>query len=170
MHAKAAGVTLKPEHSAGADPSRSAKHEFTHFAVAAEPRLRRALLGAVGVDRMPDAVGEALAYGWQHWDDVREMTNPVGYLYRVGQSKVRVPKPPRLFRERSVELPDVEPGLTDAMLRLPQSQRTALWLAYGCQWTRAEVGEALGISASTVGNHIDRGLQKMRQEMGADRD
>lgn len=158
------GATLK------LNPSVNAEQDFTAFAAQAEPRLRRALLGAVGVERMPDAVAEALAYGWQHWHEVQAMKNPVGYLYRVGQSKVRVRKRPRLFREPPRELPHVEPGLTDALLGLPERQRTAVWLAYGCEWTRAEIGAALGISASTVGNHLERGLRALRQEMGVDRD
>lgn len=160
MQAEHHGVTLKPKSVA------AATREFTQFAAKADPRLRRALLGAVGVDRMPDAVAEALAYGWQHWADVKEMANPVGYLYRVGQSKVRTRKRPQLFREAPTELPHIEPGLTQALLGLPERQRTALWLAYGCEWTRAEIGEALGISASTVGNHLERGLRAMRHEMG----
>ena len=31
----------------------------------------------------------ALAYGWQHWDRIGAMANPVGYLFRVGQSAAR---------------------------------------------------------------------------------
>ncbi|MCP4959140.1 MAG: hypothetical protein GY925_07705 [Actinomycetia bacterium] len=62
----------------------------------AEPRLRRAFLGTVGVDRMPDAVSEALAFAWEHWDRVAVMGNPVGYLFRVGQSRTRNRKRPRL--------------------------------------------------------------------------
>lgn len=164
MSSENRGTTLKPNRPATAAP------DFTAFAAQAEPRLRRALLGAVGVDRMPDAVAEALAYGWQYWPEVRVMANPVGYLYRVGQSKVRVRKRPRLFREPPQELPHVEPGLTDALLGLPERQRTAVWLAYGCEWTRVEIGEALGISASTVGNHLERGLRALRQEMGVAND
>ena len=59
---------------------------FAAFFAVAEPRLRRALVAAYGADRGGDATSEALVYGWQHWDRVREMANPVGYLYRVGQS------------------------------------------------------------------------------------
>lgn len=160
MSSKNCGITLK------SNPRSMAQRDFTTFAAEAEPRLRRALLGAVGIERMPDAVAEALAYAWQHWHDVQAMANPVGYLYRVGQSRARVRKRPRLFKDPPQELPHIEPGLTNALLGLPQRQRTAVWLAYGCEWTRAEIGEALGISASTVGNHLERGLRALRQEMG----
>jgi len=32
---------------------------------------------------------EALAYAWENWDRLSSMKNPVGYLYRVGQSRAR---------------------------------------------------------------------------------
>jgi hypothetical protein len=56
---------------------------FTAFAKRVTPRLKAALVAAVGVDRAPDAAAEALAYGWEHWDDLRAMDIPAGYLYRV---------------------------------------------------------------------------------------
>ena len=36
--------------------------EFEVFVLSVEPRLRRALLGAVGINHLDDAVGEALAF------------------------------------------------------------------------------------------------------------
>ncbi len=51
---------------------------FDAFAREAEPRLRRALLGAVGIDRVDDAVAEALGYAFEHRDRFAEMANPVG--------------------------------------------------------------------------------------------
>lgn len=56
---------------------------FTAFFREAEPRLRRALTAAVGAEAEPDAAAEALSYGWQHWDRIAAMDNPVGYLYRM---------------------------------------------------------------------------------------
>jgi len=59
---------------------------------------------------MPDAVAEALAYGWEHWSVVAGMHNPVGYLFRVGQSKVKARKKLRLFAAELAHIPEVEPG------------------------------------------------------------
>jgi len=133
----------------------------------AEPRLRRALLGAVGADRVEDAVGEALAYAFEHWARVEPMVNPVGYLYRVGQSKSRPRKRLRLFRREPVTLPNVEPGLSEALAALPESQRAAVWLAHGCDWSHSEIAETLDVSTSTVATHVSRGLARLRLEMGA---
>jgi RNA polymerase sigma-70 factor (ECF subfamily) len=88
--------------------------EFSDFFADAEPRLRRALIAAYGAERGREAAAEALAYGWEHWSRVRRMGNPLGYLYRVGQSRSRPRKrrwlvdraqPPDLWVERLVSLP-----------------------------------------------------------------
>ncbi|MEM8708987.1 MAG: hypothetical protein AAGE98_21175 [Actinomycetota bacterium] len=58
---------------------------FATFFAEAEPKLRPALIARYGGELGRDATAEALAYGWQHWDRVAAMDNPVGYLYRVGE-------------------------------------------------------------------------------------
>lgn len=140
--------------------------EFRQFVLGAEPRLRRALLGAVGVDRVDDAVGEALAYAFEHRERLLVMSNAVGYLFRVGQSKTRRRKPLRLFRDEPPSLPEVEPSLIGSLLALPESQRTAVWLAHGCGWTHPEISEALGVTPSTVATHVARALARLRTELG----
>jgi RNA polymerase sigma-70 factor (ECF subfamily) len=142
------------------------QEDFEVFVRDAEPRLRRALIGALGVDATADAVAEALAYAFANWSEVRTMGNPVGYLYRVGQSKSRPRKPLRLLRAEPTRLPDVEPGLTDALAALPPSQRAAVWLAHGCDWSHAEIAETLEVSTSTVATHVARGLARLRSELG----
>jgi len=141
---------------------------FDAFVAEAEPRLRRALIGAVGVDRVADAVAEALAYAWENWSTISLFENPVGYLYRVGQSKTRRRKVPQLRAMVAPGIPDTEPGLPMALMALPPQQRAAVWLAHGCQWTHAEIAEALGISTSTVSTHVNRGLDSLRRRLGVD--
>lgn len=140
--------------------------QFEEFVSRVEPRLRRALIGAVGVDRVEDAVAEALAYAFEHWADVSEMTNPAGYLFRVAQSRSRRRRRPRLLQPVAADIPDVEPPLVDALHALTESQRIAVWLAHGCSWSHAEIGEVLGVSSSTVATHVSRGLERLRSEMG----
>ena len=59
---------------------------FTEFAVANEANLRHALIAACGGQNGREAAFEALAYGWEHWDRLQKMDNPVGYLYVVGRN------------------------------------------------------------------------------------
>jgi DNA-directed RNA polymerase specialized sigma24 family protein len=140
--------------------------DFEDFAVDARPRLQRALLGVVGVDAVDDAVAEALAYGFEHWTDVRVMANPVGYLYRVGRSRTRPRRQAvRLFREPNVVIPDVEDGLVESLQRLPETQRVAVWLVHGCGWSHREVADVLGVGTSTVATHIARGMQRLRKDL-----
>lgn len=140
--------------------------DFRAFVAKAEPRLRRAYLGVVGLDKTPDAVAEALAYGWEHWARVSTLENPVGFLFRVGQSRVRQRKRPRLFVKEPVRIPEVEPMLTTALMSLPKSQRTAVWLAHGCGWSHAEIAAVLDVSRSTVATHVARALTRLRLELG----
>lgn len=140
--------------------------DFEEFVRDAEPRLRRALIGAVGTDRVEDAVGEALAYAFAHWAEVKTMNNPVGYLYRVGQSRTRRRKTLRLFRREPDSIPEIEPGLVDALAALPDSQRIAVWLAHGCAWSHTEIAEVLSTSTSSVATHVARGLERLRSELG----
>lgn len=138
--------------------------EFEAFACDARPRLVRALAPIRGDDAV-DGAAEALAYAWEHWSEVRQMANPDGYLYRVGQSRTRRRRYRPLPEPKSVGLPDVEPRLIPALLRLPETQRTAVWLVHACQWRYSEVAEALGTSTSMVGNHVSRGLARLRSEL-----
>jgi len=139
--------------------------DFERFFQEVEPRLRRAFATSHGVEGARDATAEALTWAWARWAEVKQMENPAGYLYRVGQSKSRVRRTPTLPSPEALGLPDVEPQLVPALLALSQAQRTAVWLVHGCQWTYSEVAEALGISASAVGTHLSRGLERLRSRL-----
>jgi len=148
---------------------------FEDFFGMAEPLLRHALVAAVGRERGRDATAEALAYGWEHWSDLRSMTNPVGYLYRVGRSRVRTRRHRIEFNPvamhvvadaGSSRIPEFEPGLPDALAHLSERQRIAVFLVHGMDWTRRDVADLLGISVNSVGSHLDRGLAKLRKRLG----
>ena len=62
---------------------------FEEFATRNERRLRIALIATYGPQDGQIAALDALSWAWEHWHDVQAMGNPVGYLYRVGQSSVR---------------------------------------------------------------------------------
>jgi RNA polymerase sigma factor (sigma-70 family) len=142
---------------------------FTDFYREAEPRLRQALSATLGSDRGREAAAEALAYGWERWSRVAAMENPVGYLYVYGRGRGLN----RLRRRRvaftppdPVELPQVEPGLTAALERLPERQRITVMLLHCFEWSMSEVAELLGVTKSTVQNHAERGMARLRQSLG----
>lgn len=139
--------------------------EFRTFMAEAEPRLRRALIGAYGADRGREATAEALAYGWEHWSRVRAMEHPTPYLFRVGQSRTR-----RRRWRPTVERPTVdeiwsEPGLPAALAALSERQRVVVVLHHGYGWSLREVGDFLGIGKPTVQNHLERGMHTLRERL-----
>jgi DNA-directed RNA polymerase specialized sigma24 family protein len=139
--------------------------DFAAFVSEIEPRLRRAFVGWCGVDGAHDATAEALAWAWEHRDELAGLHNPAGYLYRVGQSRTRSRKQGHLPSPEELALPAVEPGLIPALQALPEQQRTAVWLVHGCGWTYADCAEAMSISASAVGTHVSRALDALRRTL-----
>ena len=141
---------------------------FTSFVEEVEPRLKRALCVGFGIESGVEAIADALAYGWEHWDRIRDMDNPAGYLYQVGRSRTRARRTPRpTFPALPAEAsPWVEPGLPAALARLSESQRQAVWLVHGFEWTLDETASLLDVSVSTVRKHLERGEKKLRTALG----
>jgi RNA polymerase sigma factor (sigma-70 family) len=135
---------------------------FEGFVREVEPRLRRALVAAYGGQRGREATAEALCWAWEHWDRVREMENPHRYLFRVGRSRTRARRQRVVFDVNTVRDPHVEPRLGPALARLSERQRIAVVLIHGFGWTHREVAELIGSRPTTVQNHLERGLRKLR--------
>jgi DNA-directed RNA polymerase specialized sigma24 family protein len=138
---------------------------FEAFFEQNEPLLRRALVATYGADRGREAASEALAYAWQHWAKVQKVSNPVGFLYRVGQSKSRPRRVPINFvRDESTDHP-YEPGLASALAALSESQRVSVVLVHAYGWSLSEVAERTGTKKATVQVHLKRGLSKLRKAL-----
>lgn len=143
------------------------RQTFAEFHNHAEPQLRRALIARYGGEVGREASAEALAYAWEHWDRLKSMENPLGYLYRVGQSRSRRLWPlRRVFEEVPHQrIPWVEPGLPRALNGLSARQRQVVVLVHGFEYTHQEVANLLGISRSSVQNHVERGLARLRNTL-----
>ncbi len=141
---------------------------FEDFCTDVQPRLRHAFAARYGYADGADATAEALAFAWEHWDEIRMMPNAAGYLYRVGRSRTRRIRraTPVLVEVPYDGLPDVEPGLPGALASLSEHQRVAVTLVVGFGWKLREVAELLEVSVSTVQNHVDRGMAKLRTRIG----
>lgn len=142
--------------------------DLSVFLGQAIPRLERALVARFGIDDGLEAAAEAAAYAAEHWPRLQAMDNPVGYLYRVGQTRGR-----RLAgRWSRLEMLVSEPRATDgpvdvdlqrALARLKPAERVAIVLVHSHGHTYAEAGEVLGIPATAVTNHLHRGLLRLRR-------
>jgi RNA polymerase sigma factor (sigma-70 family) len=147
--------------------------DFEAFAQATEPPLRRALIAAYGYEDGREAAAEALAYAWEHWTRVREMPNAIGYLFRVARTSAtrgrrwRRRTPPLLAPPPGTEH-RFEPGLPAALASLSQRQRVAVVLVHGFGYTLREVADLTGIKITTVQNHLERGLRRLRDQLGVD--
>ena len=148
---------------------------FEAFVVEAEPKLRRALVAIHGFEEGRDAAAEALAYAWEHWERLRDVSNLPGYLFRVAQSSRRRKRPPVLFDTSDCADSDwadhlFEPGLPRALATLSHCQRVAVVLVYGYGYTLREVSELTGVRKTTVQTHVERGLARLRVKLGVNDD
>lgn len=134
-------------------------------------RLRQVLVARYGVEVGSEVTADALVWAWEHWGEISDVHNPVGYLFRVAQSSARRywrwrrrPKFPPEVPEESMA---PEPGLPGALAALRESHRTAVLLVHAHAWTYREAADVLGVPESTVRNHVHRGMRKLRRLMGA---
>jgi RNA polymerase sigma-70 factor, ECF subfamily len=165
------GVSLgvREDDTVAADSSDA--EAFSSFVVADGARLRRVLVAHYGVEVGSEVASDALAWAWEHWDRVQHMDNQCGYLYRVAQSSARRH---RRWRRRIVlpaetfdaGLPAPEPGLDRALARLSASQRVAVLLVHGLDWSYKDAAAAMGVPVTTIRNHLVRGLAQLRRELG----
>lgn len=146
----------------------SIRAEFEAFVSNVEQKLRVALTAVFGQEGGRDAASAALLYAWENWDRVAVMENPAGYLYQVGRSSQRRRKEPAWRSVPSSAIPDVEPGLPEAISRLSEKQRLAVVLVHAYGWSRKETAETVGVSLSTLDTHLARGLARLRISLGVE--
>lgn len=140
--------------------------EFDAFLRSSEERLRIALTASFGVADGRMAAADALSWAWEHWDRVKEMSNPVGYLYRVGQTSARRIRPrpiPVTGDSAHFDPQRISPELVTAINGLSDQQRTVLMLVHAFGWTVRDVGEVLDLAPSTVQTHCERALDRLRR-------
>jgi DNA-directed RNA polymerase specialized sigma24 family protein len=158
----------------------AAPGDFEAFVHVTEPPLRRALVTVYGYEDGREAAAEALAYAWEHWTRVREMPNAAGYLFRVARTSAARGRrwrrrPPALAvppesghrAEHGFEY-GYEPGLPAALASLSERQRVAVVLVHGFGYTLREVAGLTGVKITTVQNHLERGLRKLRDQLGVE--
>ena len=140
---------------------------FEEFAGSEGVRLRAALVAAYGAQAGLDAAAEAIAYGWEHWERLRSMDNPTGYLYRVGQHAASRSsrRTAYLPAPHADELPSFDPGLLPALAQLTESQRVAVVLVHGYGWSQTETARLLDVSHATVRTHLARALAHLQKAL-----
>jgi len=141
---------------------------FAEFFSEVEHKLRGAFTAAFGVDIGREVCSEALAYGWEHWDRLKGMENPAGYLYRVGVGLGRKVKPSLrvVYEPMAVDSPGwFEPGLVSALESLSEKQRVVVSLVHGYGWSFGEVAELLEVGKSTIQSYEQRAMKRLRRKL-----
>lgn len=146
------------------------RSEFEAFVIDRGPGIRRTLVGRYGVDVGVEAYSDAIEYGWAHWARIRGMENPSGYLFRVGQSRSRrhrTKRAPALPSEDQDRERSDEPELHDALWTLPPTQRTAVILVHGFEYSYREAAELMAVSEGALRNYVHRGMTRLRDVLGS---
>ena len=136
--------------------------DFETWYLGEHARLFASLLVLSGDrDLAEDATDEALSRALQHWDRVREMESPGGWVYRVAVNRVR-----RVARRRALErrlvrrlVPRTDvpaPGgeVWDLVRTLPDRQRTAVVLRYLADLTESDIATVMGVTRGTVASTL----------------
>lgn len=86
MESRSRGFTPRvSSHAAGPD----VRADFDQFARSGGERARRALVAYYGVEAGTEAFRHAMAAASEQWSEVSAMTNPVGFVVRLGRAHGR---------------------------------------------------------------------------------
>ena len=142
--------------------------EVASFVAGVRPDLERALVARFGLHDGLEAASVAVGYAFENWGRLVSMGNPGGYLYRVGVSSARRSSSRRWRTEVLVGEPltvdqPVDVDLQRALARLRPDQRVAVVLVYAHGHSYADAAEILDLPITTVTNHLNRGLARLRR-------
>lgn len=162
------------------DPPRAVTDErsFTSFYEQAHQDVAKGLSLAFADPELGlEATDEAFTRAYQRWEQVATMTNPTGWVYRVGLNWGRSRLRRLLLHDRRKTLlatrADYDARLVDvdlwrALSALPQLQRDVVVLRVVLDWTVDATAEVLGIAGGTVKSRLARAMATLRAELEAD--
>ena len=149
---------------------------FHDFYEASRDRVGRALAVALrDADLAADAVDEAMARAYQHWDKVSTMDNPSGWVYRVAlnvaRSRLRrlsrrLPGSRSQADEQLAREPTViEPAVMRALSGLSVDHRAVVVGRLLLGWSEAETAAALKVRPGTVKSRLHRALAVLEPQL-----
>ena len=155
----------------------SVEQEFTEFAEAASPQLRRAAFLLCGEwHTAEDLTQTALARVFVSWRKIRRPDAARGYAmrtlvnaYLAGRRRLRARELlVGWLPERAVESagPEVRMVVLEALATLPPKTRVVVVMRYWADLSVDQVAELLGCSPGNVKSQSSRGLDKLRVVLG----
>jgi RNA polymerase sigma factor (sigma-70 family) len=153
--------------------------DFEAFFRVEHARLLRAMFVLTGNQQeAEELMQDAFLAVWERWDSVREMDNPIGYLYRTAMNRFRgrwrhaARAARRTFRPRETRDMLAEADDRDVVWRALRvatpRQRAALVLVEYLGFSSEEAGRILGVQAVTVRALASQGRAAMKKELEAD--
>ncbi|MHB1089128.1 MAG: sigma-70 family RNA polymerase sigma factor [Acidimicrobiales bacterium] len=137
--------------------------------MAEHDRMIAALVLTTGdLDLATDGVDEAFSRALEHWNKVRVMESPTGWVYRVALNRAR-----RMARRRSAErailrkippqstMPHRVESLWSLVGALSERQRQVVVLRHVIELKEIEIAQALGISRGTVSSTLHDARKKL---------
>ncbi|HEX9863717.1 MAG TPA: SigE family RNA polymerase sigma factor [Acidimicrobiia bacterium] len=134
-------------------------------------RVYRALVVSVNdSDLAREAADEAMVRAYERWRKVSRMSNPEGWVFRVGMNWATSRLRRRSLQPRKVEAVGVvqdhdvaEPKLIDAVRNLPRRHRDVVVARYLLDMSEADTALALGIPVGTVKSRLSRALTALKE-------
>ena len=116
-----------------------------------------------------DAVQDTFLRVWQHMDQLREVSNPRAWIYRIAVNRCRDLRRSAWLRHIAGQIPESQPdpsagipvdalSLNLLIQRLPFRQREVILLYYYQNFTVQEIADILHLSHSAVSERLKRGL------------
>lgn len=136
-------------------------------------QIHRAVAVGIGsVEVASEVVDEAMVRAYERWTKVSTMDNPEGWVYATAMNRARSLLRRRKFRSNS-HLPEipfedpevVDPGLINAIRRLPFHQREAIVARYLFDMSEAQMSEAFNLPKGTIKSRLHRGLQSLKEDL-----
>ncbi len=146
--------------------------DFDTFYAEHRDRLATAIsLTLRDIDLGTEATDEAFVRACQRWDQIREYSNPQGWVYRVAMNWARswlrrrrreIEKRPLLNFDKFFvdELLDVD--LERALDTLSPQSRAVVVARFFMDWSIDETADALGVRPGTVKSRLNRALKQLQ--------
>jgi RNA polymerase sigma-70 factor, ECF subfamily len=145
------------------------------------PRARTLAFRILGdMPAAEDAAAEAMTRALVRWHRVRRLPHRDAWILRV-TANVALDAARRRTRAAAtlLQLPTGEVGsvaeelvvlrsaLVEALLQLPKRQREAIVLVHLLGYSPSDAAATMNVSVSSVGQHVRRGLERLRVDVNA---
>lgn len=152
-------------------------NDFNRFFREAKDRVLKTVIVSTGNQHdAEDCVAEAFRRALESWNQLSQLDSPASWVVRVAINlhKDRQRKHFMSIKHyRDLVRPDwvdpqyspIDPKLVAAINRLPERQRQVLAYRVLLELSPQETAKELSINVATVGVHLHRALQVLRQNM-----